>query len=65
LPKYQPELLHDLPDAERHHRRDGSRALWPGYNGTGIGCFASSQASLPIRLELANGAFLTSMAGYG
>ena len=38
---------------------------WPGYNGTGIGCFASSQASLPIRLELANGAFLTSMAGYG
>jgi outer membrane protein insertion porin family len=40
-------------------------ALWPGYNGTGIGCFASSQASLPIRLELANGAFLTSMAGYG
>jgi outer membrane protein insertion porin family len=40
-------------------------ALWPGFNGSGIGCFASSQASLPIRLELANGAFLTSLAGYG
>jgi outer membrane protein insertion porin family len=40
-------------------------ALWPGYNGTTIGCFASSQASLPIRLELSEGAFLTSMAGYG
>jgi outer membrane protein insertion porin family len=40
-------------------------ALWPGYNGTTVGCFASSQASLPIRLELSEGAFLTSMAGYG
>src|SRR4029077_4381800 len=39
--------------------------LWPGYNGTTIGCFASSQASLPVRVELADGAFLTSLAGYG
>jgi outer membrane protein insertion porin family len=28
-------------------------------------CFADSQASLPIRVELVGGAYLTSMAGYG
>ena len=32
---------------------------------TGVNCYASSQASLPIRVELAGGAYLTSMAGYG
>ena len=36
---------------------------WPGYNG--ISCFASGQASLPVRTELAYGTYLTSMIGYG
>jgi outer membrane protein insertion porin family len=32
---------------------------------TGTNCFWSGQASLPVRVELAEGAYLTSMAGYG
>jgi outer membrane protein insertion porin family len=36
---------------------------YPGYNNTN--CYIYGQASLPIRVELANGAYLTSAAGYG
>ncbi|HML07647.1 MAG TPA: outer membrane protein assembly factor BamA [Xanthobacteraceae bacterium] len=44
--------------------------FWPGYAaalaaGGQTSCYATSQASLPIRLELANGGYLTSLAGYG
>ena len=48
------------PRACRAMARSGRATTAPA-----IGCFASSQASLPIRLELAHGAFLTSLAGYG
>jgi outer membrane protein insertion porin family len=36
---------------------------YPGNNGTN--CFLYGQASLPVRVELAQGATLTSLAGYG
>jgi outer membrane protein insertion porin family len=44
--------------------------LWPGYAaalaaGTATNCYGDGQASLPVREELANGAYLTSMVGYG
>jgi len=39
---------------------------YPGYvPGTTNNCFLYGQASLPVRVELANGAYLTSMIGYG
>jgi outer membrane protein insertion porin family len=38
-------------------------AAYPGYTSTN--CLTYGQASLPVRVELANGATLTSMAGYG
>ena len=34
-------------------------------NGGQSNCFQFGQASLPVRVELANGAYLTSLAGYG
>jgi outer membrane protein insertion porin family len=45
-------------------------ALWPGFGAaSGAGgqtnCFQAGQASLPVRVELANGAYLTSSVGYG
>jgi outer membrane protein insertion porin family len=40
-------------------------AAYPTPPNTGVNCYADSQASLPIRVELAGGAYLTSMAGYG
>jgi outer membrane protein insertion porin family len=41
-------------------------ANYPAYNTTTMqNCFSYGQASLPVRVELANGATLTSMAGYG
>jgi outer membrane protein insertion porin family len=45
-------------------------ALWPGYAlagaaGTATNCYYYGQASLPVRVELANGAYLTSSLGYG
>ena len=44
--------------------------FWPGYAaalaaGTQTSCFLYGQASLPVRAELANGAYLTSALGYG
>ncbi len=44
--------------------------VWPGYTiasaaGAQSNCFLYGQASLPVRVELANGSYLTSMAGYG
>ncbi len=60
-----PDFVNTFPTPNAITAATAAGKLWPGYNGTGIGCFASSQASLPIRLELANGAFITSMAGYG
>ncbi len=47
------------------------RSLWPGLcrallaAGLQTNCFAFGQASLPVRVELANGAYLTSSVGYG
>jgi outer membrane protein insertion porin family len=45
---------------------------YPGYptsteiaNGAQTSCYLYGQASLPVRVELANGSYLTSMAGYG
>jgi outer membrane protein insertion porin family len=44
--------------------------FWPGYaaavtNGTQVSCYATGQASLPVRVELGQGAYLTSSLGYG
>ncbi|HYA06204.1 MAG TPA: outer membrane protein assembly factor BamA [Xanthobacteraceae bacterium] len=44
--------------------------FWPGYAtalaaGGQTNCFLYGQASLPVRLELGHGAYLTSMLGYG
>jgi outer membrane protein insertion porin family len=44
--------------------------VWSGYNtaitnGTQSNCLLYGQASLPVRVELANGAYLTSSVGYG
>jgi outer membrane protein insertion porin family len=36
-----------------------------GYPAASQSCFYYGQASLPVRVELANGAYLTSMVGYG
>jgi outer membrane protein insertion porin family len=55
---------------------NNSASIFPGTNGTNsfgyntanglqTDCFALGQASLPVRVELAEGAYLTSMAGYG
>jgi outer membrane protein insertion porin family len=60
-----PDFVNTFPTPNAISAAIAQMKTWPGYNGTGIGCFASSQASLPIRLELANGAFITSLAGYG
>jgi outer membrane protein insertion porin family len=43
---------------------------WPNYNsavaaGTQTDCYLYGQASLPVRIELANGSYLTSLVGYG
>jgi outer membrane protein insertion porin family len=41
-------------------------ASYPGYNAAApINCYSYGQASLPVREELAAGATLTSLAGYG
>jgi outer membrane protein insertion porin family len=42
----------------------GGLAAYPLYNGVNS-CLEYGQASLPVRVELAQGATLTSMAGYG
>src|SRR5580692_8033522 len=44
-----------------------SPAGWTNFTGsaTSLNCFAYGQASLPVRVELANGATLTSAPGYG
>jgi len=47
-----------------------SPPLWAGYPGavaagTQTNCYLYGQASLPVRVELANGSYLTSMFGYG
>ena len=60
-----PDFVNTFPTPNAISGATAQDKLWPGYNGNPVGCFASSQASLPIRLELANGAFLTSLAGYG
>jgi outer membrane protein insertion porin family len=60
-----PDFVNTFPTPNAISGATAQGKLWPGFNGSSIGCFASSQASLPIRLELANGAFLTSLAGYG
>jgi outer membrane protein insertion porin family len=44
--------------------------FWPGYAGaaaagTQTNCLALGQASLPVRVELGEGSYLTSLAGYG
>jgi outer membrane protein insertion porin family len=44
--------------------------FWPGFGaasaaGAQTNCFQAGQASLPVRVELANGAYLTSSVGYG
>jgi len=44
--------------------------FWPGYAaalaaGAQTNCYAYGQASLPVRVELNNGAYLTSSVGYG
>jgi outer membrane protein insertion porin family len=39
--------------------------LWPTYAAGDASCYALGQASLPVRVELANGAYLTSAVGYG
>jgi outer membrane protein insertion porin family len=48
----------------------GSNPTWPGYtsaiaNNSQNNCFAAGQASLPVRVELAQGGYFTSMLGYG
>ncbi len=46
----------------------GSSPVWSGYAAATSGqtnCYALGQASLPVRVELANGAYLTSAVGYG
>jgi outer membrane protein insertion porin family len=45
----------------------GGVAAYPGSATPGVltNCFAYGQASLPVRVELANGAYLTSLIGYG
>jgi outer membrane protein insertion porin family len=41
-------------------------AAYPAYNPAApVNCYAYGQASLPVRVELANGSYLTSMFGYG
>ena len=41
-------------------------ALWPSFNPTASpNCYYYGQASLPVRVELADGSTLTSSAGYG
>jgi outer membrane protein insertion porin family len=40
-------------------------ANYPGYAANPSNCFLYGQASLPVRVELANGSTLTSLAGYG
>jgi outer membrane protein insertion porin family len=44
---------------------EGEAANPTNYGGQLTNCFANSQASLPVRYELAQGAYLTSMVGYG
>ncbi len=55
-----PDFLQHLPDADRHQHR---AAIFPYASTTS--CLLYGQASLPVRAELANGATLTSLAGYG
>jgi outer membrane protein insertion porin family len=44
----------------------GGGVLYPGYVAAApLNCFSYGQASLPVRVELENGATLTSLAGYG
>ena len=42
-----------------------SPPLWAGYTTTSASCYYYGQASLPVRVELANGSYLTSSIGYG
>jgi outer membrane protein insertion porin family len=44
---------------------DAAQTGGQNYGTTPISCFASGQASLPVRVELAQGSELTSMPGYG
>jgi outer membrane protein insertion porin family len=45
---------------------EGGVAAYPGSAAaTQTNCYASSQASLPVRVELAQGTYLTSSVGYG
>jgi len=39
--------------------------FWPGYTSPALNCYAEGQASLPIRVELAGGTYVTSSVGYG
>ncbi len=40
--------------------------LWPGWSSSSLeSCYEFGQASLPVRVELGNGAYLTSSVGYG
>jgi outer membrane protein insertion porin family len=58
-----PDFVNTFPTIAALNAAAGTLA-YPGYNGTDS-CLLYGQASLPVRVELAQGTTLTSMAGYG
>ena len=80
LQQHQPGFREHLSDAERHRQRCDARvspipAMAPRWrinaqtncllSGVATGQALIGQASLPVREELAQGGYLTSLAGYG
>ena len=58
-----PDYVTTFPTPTAFNAAGGTgNTAYPGFAGN---CYADQQASLPVRLELAEGAYLTSLAGYG
>jgi outer membrane protein insertion porin family len=62
-----PDFANTFPTLNAINAAGNAGLLYPGQTAaaTTPSCLTYGQASLPVRVELANGATLTSMAGYG
>ncbi|HLN38775.1 MAG TPA: outer membrane protein assembly factor BamA, partial [Xanthobacteraceae bacterium] len=61
-----PDFFNTLPTPAAVTAAASAGLTYPGFNSAApINCYVYGQASLPVRAELAAGATLTSLAGYG
>src|SRR5581483_6427693 len=60
-----PDFATTFPTPAAINAATNQGALWPSFTTAANNCYLYGQASLPIRVELSNGSYLTSAVGYG